>query len=269
VDPQAREFRPIRFKLLLSIGLILWSSAALLAVLTMWAPRVAELFAVVTGRTSTSLPPAQMTIVLIALSGIGALTLINPHDRLPMRTSIITAIGVALYGPLIWIVWQIASRLDSVLPPPYIGDWSPVPERIAWRLALSAVFVLIVLCLRPHARVLVARSLAMRTGRVDRQTLLALALATLVVAAGDVLLLISTIAGSMSEFLRYIGTLVIVMGSALITIGIAGAFIDCLRIARAIRAPGPSLQDVLMPVTMIPDEMKKAQEPGSTGSASG
>ncbi len=59
------------------------------------------------------------------------------------------------------------------------------PERLGWRIAMAVLIAAIALGLRPNARVLVARSLVLRSGRVDRQTLLALAAAALLAAAGD------------------------------------------------------------------------------------
>ena len=47
------------------------------------------------------------------------------------------------------------------------------------------------------------------------------------------------------DLLRFVGTLIIAFGSALLTLGMVGALVDSWRIARAVLIPSPTLKDVL------------------------
>ena len=113
---------------------------------------------------------------------------------------------------------------------------------------LAVLFLLMIILLaRPVLRLLVARSLAIRTGRVDRQTVVAMAAALLTVLLGELLGRLATLdpASALGDFLFHLGFVMIVGGLALFTLGLLGASIDALRVAQAILTPAPSLNQVL------------------------
>ena len=124
--------------------------------------------------------------------------------------------------------------------------WSPRPERTLLRVGASVLTLVIIAGLRPNARVLVARSLALRTGRVDRQTLLAVATAAGICIVGDTIGYFSPAMG-WGKTVETVGAVLMVVGGGLLTLGLAGALVDAVRIAAAVVVPSPSLRQVVRP----------------------
>jgi hypothetical protein len=272
VDPLARELQPVRSRWLVAGGLLLWAGAGLIAALLAWAPHLADAAAALglytpmpgglggVGRARSMSVTNAMT-AMIALSALGALALVSPHRGLPRRNVISALVALALYVPAAYLVFRLGGLTDQRLVSPLLDAGGLSRERSCVRLLLGVCLVGIVLGLRPNARVLVARSLALRTGRVDRQTLMAIALAACVAAAGDLIHLLLArsappagvpggvaSAGSPTHEIAFLaGTALVAMGSALITGGFAGSLADCLRIARSVLSPGPSLAHVIGP----------------------
>lgn len=253
VDPHASELQPIRRPLLVVAGLLVWSGAALVGTVACWLPHVAAAWNMLAsaGRGQVVLESrdiARAVAACVLVSGLGAIALVRPHAGLRRSSVGLAALAVLAYIPLAWVVATIDAGSTGAAAS-YVRAWTPDPERTRLRLVMGGLIVLIALGLRPNARVLVARSLALRSGRVDRQTLLALAVAAMVAAAGDAVALLSRQAGGGAggkvEMLRLGAIALIAMGSALLTLGLAGAMVDCWRIGRAILRPGPTLGEVL------------------------
>lgn len=253
VDPLASELQPIRRPWLVATGLLLWPLAALGAAM-LGAGVVGSLVI----RTWQDLPAAQtasdvtrwMMAVLVWVSGGAILLFCRPHDGVSRVDTRRAAAGALLTGVLGGVVLVIAEmglvgRAGATFT---TGElWDP-PERAVYRLIAAGLVVAVLFCVRPIARTLVARSLAIRTGRVDRQTLEAMAGASLVIAAGDLLGLLATALGRpWSEPLWTMGAALMLLGGLLFTIGLVSTVVDCVRIARSIIAPGPSLSQVLTP----------------------
>lgn len=251
VDPLARELQPVRSRWALAAGLIAWAASALMIALLAWIPHLADAAAVL-GLGRWRLPSLTTTMTAMAvISGLGALTLVSPHRGLPRRNIVAALVGVALYIPATYLVWRLGVLTDARATSPMLDSNGLSAERSLLRLALGAVIVGIVLGLRPNGRVLVARSLALRSGRVDRQTLVAIALAAGVAGIGDAIHLALVMKRSLEipEIAMLAGTAMIAMGSALITGSFAGSLADCLRIARAVLSPGPTLAHVVGPAS--------------------
>lgn len=249
VDPEADAFQPLPAPTLTALGLVLWPAGAIAASLLMWAPRLAD-FAEKSAMGWTRglarepwLAPA--IIGCVAVSMLGAATLIAPVRALSAAHRLSAALGVLAYGPLLWALWQIHGRIDPHLAAPYVVA-KPDLERTMWRLAAGTCIVVILLSLRPNARRLVARSLTLRTGRVDRQTLLGMAVAAGIAAFGDGLRVLALRAGpGPGSILEDGGTVMILAGSLLLTAGFISALFDGVRIGRAIRTPSPGIRQVL------------------------
>lgn len=257
VDPLASELRPARAPRLTSLGLVVWSGAGLLAALTGWRVALQRLMGIWTEQPSTQ-PPWQgwgwVMAALLAASGVGALLYVVPSSRSEEgrqgRWMLAAGLaGVALYGPLAWLSMRLhdaSIRADLG----FSGGaelselWSPSPERTVLRASLCGVLIVILALLRPTARALVKRSLVMRTGRVDRQTMLAMMAALGLVMVGDLIGLLgaSRVAGADAFFL--LAVVAMLAGGLLMTLGLAGAVVDSLRIARAVLAPSPGLRQV-------------------------
>jgi len=224
---------------------MLWSFGALGAVVLIWLLRVSEFVPMIA-------KPAQSASGwiwwLVAASGVGSLVLINPHRGIPGRIRALAAVGCVAYVPMVWLVWLVVSRVDVSFPNPYADVPPHALRRAILRLAIGACVIAVTICLRPAARLLVARSLVMRTGRVDRQTLLTLATTVAMAMLGDLLHVAQAFAPWLpGELCRSAGVALIAVGSLLFTIGLVGVAIDCVRLRYAVLTPPLSMADLLGP----------------------
>ena len=246
VDPFAEELEPVARPRLAARALVVWSAAALGAALYLWAMRAGDAIAAATGARIWTLSPLG-ALALVALSGAGATVFIRPAARWPGAATRLAILGAGGYIPLLVGLWALLAEHDPGRQAPYFGAGVDA-YRHALRLVLAAIMAMILIFLRPSARQLVARSLRLRLGRVDRQTILAMLACIAVAAAGDLAMLGAAGApGALGDMLRIGGVALIGAGSALMTVGLAGTLIDTIRIARAIMAPAPSLRRVLTP----------------------
>jgi hypothetical protein len=259
VDPYAEEFRPIVHRRTVAAGLVLWSASALAAAVACWMLRASDVL-YVWGISGGALHRASWVVLAAAmLSGIGSLGLIRPVPGTPFKHILQALVGSATYVPLIWALWRMHLELDPIRSAPYFAG-SPQTDRILLRFVASASIIIILLGVRPNARDLVKRCMVMRTGRVDRQTILGMAAVVGLTMAGDGLRLAGPSATwADPQIMDLAGTVVIAIGSAMLTLGLVGALLDSWRIARAVLIPAPSLRHV------IGDEAAAASSPGPTG----
>ncbi|MGD9690586.1 MAG: hypothetical protein AB7K52_12675 [Phycisphaerales bacterium] len=266
IDPLADELRPIHRPRLVALGLIAWTLFSLLATLTAW---VSTGGALVYGAQALGSPPVLIarapSIIAVELwiAGLGALLLCHPHRSVGAANVLLAILGAAAYFPLGLLLMRLSEQaIDGALAG-RMDLWAPRPDRSILRIGACVITVIMILALRPVARVLVARSLALRTGRVDRQTLLAVAGAAGLIVLGDAVGFFAGGAGlpapggtgsgagggggTVWPLLRTIGAAVMLLGGGLLTLGVAGALIDAVRIAAAVLAPSPSLRQVLSP----------------------
>lgn len=247
VDPLAEELRPIQRPRLVALGLLVWIVASLLAALVAW--RLTWGFiAAVWLEQFTPHPGVAWTTVggaLIWIAGLGTLGLVRPYADFGKWRAVSVLCALPLFGVLGAMVYLDTPRPIQTGPATVADVWADTTTS-GLRFLAYAIILAIIALLRPTARVLVARSLAIRTGRVDRQTLIAMAAAVGVVALGDAIgALGQPLAGGVSETAMFIGASLMVTGGLLFTIGLFGSLIDAFRIARAIIAPGPSMSAVL------------------------
>lgn len=249
VDPNAEALQPLPMPKVTALGLLAWSYGGLAAALLAWLPRAVDIAERVgrgvVGHVDTPRWIAHALLVAILVSGLGAITLIRPTKHTTWKGTLGALLGVAAYAPLCWAVWRIQREIDPGSPPPYLVG-GPVPERLAMRSVMNVSLLVLLLGLRTNARLLVERCLALRTGRVDRQTILAMALVVVISAGGDGLWGWSVFAPpGMQDLLQDAGSVLVAVGSLLLTIGIASATQDSRRIARAVLSPAPGLRQVL------------------------
>lgn len=252
VDPHAAELRPIVWRVPIALGLVVWAAAGLLAACILWLLRtedLATLFGVsspIPEHVSTRL--GDLSVVLVGISGLGAIAFVRPHAGIPARQILWASLAVAAYVPLVLALHRLVSVFNIAMPTPYFGPAPVSATRVLLRLAIGACVLLIVLGIRPNARLLVARSMLMRSGKVDRQTLYGVAGAVGVTMLGDLIHLASTLGtGSPGSITRLAGTALIGVGSLLTTLGLLGLLIDGLRIMPAIIATPLSEEDVIGP----------------------
>jgi hypothetical protein len=244
VDPMADEFRPIHHRRLVASGLVVWSFAALGAAVAIWGLRITDLIA---GHSTLGVRAgwlADLAVALAAASALGMIALVRPISGTPLRHQLAALAALAAYVPVLWAMYRIHLGIDRGGPIPYFAS-EPQPARLALRLIAAGFMVVIILGVRPNARDLVKRSLVMRTGRVDRQTLLIMAVVLAITMVGDALRLagIGAVPGEIS-ILAVVGSLLVAVGSGFFTLGLGAAAIDSWRIARSVLIPSPSLRQV-------------------------
>lgn len=244
VDPLASELRPIPRPRLLAAGLILWAVGAVMAATLSWLPHASDLLALI--GVGTARPNVTLGVGIgVALSGLGALALIRPHAGLPVRDTLFALLAALLYIPLAIVLWKFHIIADFSHAPRYITGWSPTHQSTLLLVSTFLLIAGIILLQRPMARTLVARSLLMRTGRVDRQTMYAMAIAALIAAAGASLGWMARTSSTLGETARMFGIILITFGSLLLTIGMLGSLLDAARIAQAVLTPRLSLKQVI------------------------
>ena len=244
VDPHAAALQPMPTPWLTSVGVLLWTAGGFLAALLLWVPRGADVIEELTSG-SVRLDASwtrPLVLLMMVLSGLGAVGLVRPVTGLPLRRHFKGAMACACYVPATWAVHRCA-QLEAGAVPFLSGDVDT--ERSTCRLIVSGSLVAMLLLIRPSARELVKRSLVMRTRRVDRQTIYATAGALVVAAAGDGVRLLGGSGAGPSEILVLAGTMLVLVGSVLMTLALAGATIDGWRIAHSILAPSPTPGEAL------------------------
>lgn len=240
VDPHASELQPIYFPRLTALGLVVWPLAAILAAACLWWLRASEMAA----RASPSWV-GDGAVLFTLLSGLGAVALIKPHAQIAADGIARAAIGVLLYLPLALAFHIVINRMDSIAPTPFVALGQLSTERSAVRLICDLLMMVLLACLRPNARLFVHRSMLLRSGKVDRQTMLAMVGALAVIAVGDLAHLFGArAAGGIEQIAQVLGTVLIAVGSMFLTIGMVGVLVDIFRILPAVLSAPVSLESV-------------------------
>lgn len=258
VDPMAEELIPLRSPTFLASGMVLWSFGALLSLIAAWWQIVPEVPELIGGHArSMSVAASGALQILIAfgllMSMVGAVALVDPHRGTRPGIKLSAIIGVVLYLPAIAATVLTPDLTHGARPGAGYGGialWTPAPDRTLWRAFVWLCVLGMLVCLRPAARAMAARSVLLRTGRVDRQTMLAMAAAAGVLIVGDLLAMLAVVSApsydKAAASFAYIGGAVLwAMGGVLVTVGVAGSIVDCVRIARSVLNPAPSMRQVL------------------------
>lgn len=241
VDPEAEAFKPLARPAITAIALRVAALAALLAAVLLWVLRTAELTRGPATGASTHSPVSAAAFAALAVCAVASLAFIRPIRAARRAKSIAAALGIAAGFPLIAGGLLLVLNADAGHLPAYISERPPDPARILGRTLFNIGAVVAILGIRPNARELVARSKVLRTKRVDRQTLAAIAAALATSAVGDSVRLLSINAPiELRQILDLAGTAAIVVASVLITLGLVGSVIDSFRIARSLRTPNPT-----------------------------
>ncbi len=246
VDPKAGELKRLTRPRVTAWGLVVWSVAALIAALGSWVIRLSELS--LHWLDIAWSPPwtAWLVVLMTLVSGLGAVVLISPHAGMSPRRRLRTLGGVLAYLPLAALLWRLYMEIDAGKAKPVFGGLDDDTVRTLVRLGIAAALAMIILGLRPMARGLAMRSVVVRTGKVDRQSLLALLGAVGIAATGDVLrLLTGEMRGPLGQALQTGEVVLIAVGSVLVTIGLVGVTIDCVRLRPILASSGVGIADIL------------------------
>tara|TARA_E500000318_G_scaffold86482_5_gene83123 strand:+ start:193168 stop:194133 length:966 start_codon:yes stop_codon:yes gene_type:complete len=245
VDPHADELTPLTYPRLSAIGLNLWSFGALVAVLMIWFLRGIEVLRDL--GVSTWIPSvfAWVGFVGLIVSMLGAFTLIRPHSSVTRWEAMRCALGVSLYFALIFVYYSIYLGHDISSPSPLLHPGGDATGRSVLRILVFLLVTGIVLGIRPAAVGLAVRSVIVRTGRVDRQSMIALLASLGIAALGDLLSILAQFTPvSARDVLEIVSIVVISLGSVLFTVGLINICSDTVRLYPVIRRPGVGLGDI-------------------------
>lgn len=252
VDPLANEFQPIAFPRATAVGLIVMASAAFFGAITAWCVRLLDVAALLDvsapgfGRLSGLLP--GFVIGFTVVCGIGALSLVRPHARLDRAGVAGAMIGCACVLILAVVQHRVLMVVDLPRAQIYFTGTPPPQVRVWLRIVGDVCMLAATLGLAANMRQLVLRSVLLRTGAVDRQTMSGLAAAVGVILLGDLIQAVAPmVAESSAELLRLCGTLLIGLGSLLVTIGLALLVVDTVRLAPVVASKPLGIEDVLGP----------------------
>lgn len=245
VDPRADEFKPIRWPRLTAWGIRFWGTGAATAAISLWVLRLSEFSGFTGQRSGADSIWSVLSVVAILASALGAAMIVRPNRWIPPAKSILAAVGVGWYAVVI-MGMLIVIRTDIDRVPAYGHERSLDAMREIGRMVFGVGVLGVLLCMRPIARELVKRSLALRTGRVDRQTILAMSAVVVVGLLGDAIRwgVATDLVGAGVGVVDFIGRLLVVFSSALLTLGLVSAAVDSWRISNAILTPSPSMSDI-------------------------
>ena len=248
IDPHAEQLQEIRHRRLVAGGLVAWAGFALLAAALAWIIHGVLVLRSFGLRLHVPLWVGHASAACVLLSGISALVLARPHGHIPLRRTLMVMLAALLSVALMVVHDRLLFSVIISGRSPFLAHSDVDVERHALRLGGALLLSGIILLLRPQARLLAARSVVIRSGRVDRQSMLALIAAIAIAAGGDVLALIAgRLGGGMRDALLPIADILIGMGSLLLTLGLGGIFLDALRLAPVILHPAPGVGEAFDP----------------------
>lgn len=248
VDPFAEELRPIGHPRLIAAGLLAWTFGAIAALTLGWVVWTSGVF---TGMLS---PGGQHVAVragaiMLVVSWVGSVVIIRPHAGIPLRRRIAAAVGVMLYPIAIKLYLDLGLVAASGPGQSLLAAWTGGAQTSPWppeRLAMWAVLAAGTWLLRGNLRVLAARSLVLRSERVDRQTIAAVVASLLIAAAGDLLGLCAPLIGDVAGGALVLGAEVLVgLGAVLLTLGMVGIMVDTWRIIPAVLHRPLAMRDLV------------------------
>lgn len=248
VDPKAPELATVHRPVMRVIGLGLWVVAGLGTLLITWALRVDDAAAVLANGMQQLRWLAPFGAVGLVLAGLGTLAFAGATAGTRRRATFLALLGSLLHLPLAWLYWRMQVEIDAGHGVAYFdGAFTGrlAVHRAAIGLSFNLLLGLIVLFLRPAARSLVKRSAVLRRKAVDRQTLLAMTASLTVGGVGHGLLMFNAMQGHTSlEAMGSLGTLLVGLGSVLLTIASVGVAFDTLLLMPVVLRRPLSLEDV-------------------------
>lgn len=246
VDPRAHELAPLPRPRLVGLGLYAWTGGIWIAVFAVAVMRASEVLReVLRWAWWPGWAPTLGTLGLV-LSAFGAATMIRPHRRVSRWAAARAALGVAAFIPLTLTYSAIYAGLDRSSPSPFLRPEPGEIDRAVLRLGLFVFVCAMIMGLREASRGLAVRSVVVRTGRVDRQSLMALLASFGVAAVGDAMHVAAALwGGGAADLVATLGTVLVAVGSVLIVVGVTNMVLDARRLWPVIVRPGVGLSDVL------------------------
>ncbi|MBX9736250.1 MAG: hypothetical protein K2X32_04930 [Phycisphaerales bacterium] len=257
VDPLADELQPIYYPRLIALGLVAWVLSGMIAVLLSWRPALGVLVGLWSDARIPPVPHWWDDLIggLLIIAMISSAAFWRPQAGLRPWMTALAILATLLHIPLMLLVsaeidrastTQIRTLADIWGAPGTSGQVAAISSSVD-RILVAVILVSLLACIRPVAVALIARSLAIRLGRVDRQTVLAMTAALFAAVLGDLLGLLGTHLSphAIADFLQHLGFVMLLGGASLFSLGLVGASIDFLRVARTILSPAPSARQVM------------------------
>ncbi len=246
VDPKAEQLAPLSFPRLTATGMLMWSFGGLIAVLMVWVLRISEILGDFADFQWKPWWIPWLGLIAIGCSGLGAVSMIRPHRRVHRIDALRAALAVAAYAPLFLIYSTVYLRFDILAPSPLLSPGDSSLTRSILRLMIFICVAIILWGLRPNAVGLAIRSVVVRTGRVDRQSMMAVLASFGVAAFGDAMYILGVfIGGSIGDGLSALQIVFVALGSVLLTVGLVNVAIDTIRLYPVVARPGVGLSDIL------------------------
>lgn len=246
VDPLADELAPLRAPSITGALIVAWALSSALGIWLIVGMRVLDGLRAIGGRVPEPWWVWNVSLMLLVISAISTLGFWAPTLKTRGRSVLCAAGATLAYAPFFYAMYRVRAidLQQGGMASYYTSD--PSVERIAWRLVVGTCLIAIFLGIRPGARELVRRSIAMRTGRVDRQTLLAMAAASGVAMVGDLLRYLGVHLGApASDALVVMGALVVLIATVFLGIGMSSAVVDGWRIRQSLRMGPKRLEDIV------------------------
>lgn len=245
VDPLADELVPLSRPRLTAIGLNAWSMGAMVAVLMVWVLRIAEVTRDMMGMSWTPRIVPWIGIGALVISMLGGVTMIRIHRGVSRFEAMRAAFAIAMYAPMMYVYSTIYLGHDSVSPSPVLSPGASSLDRSIMRVLMFVFVAGIIWGLRPSAIGLAVRSVVVRTGRVDRQSLYTVLASLGIAAIGDLIQILNEfVSFGFDDVLSIISVVVISLGSVLFTVGMINICIDTLRLYPVLVRPGVGLHDI-------------------------
>jgi hypothetical protein len=257
VDPLADELQPIYYPRLIALGLVAWVLSGMIAVLLSWRPALGVLLGLWSDARIPPVPHWWDDLIggLLIIAMISSAAFWRPQAGLRPWMTALAILATLLHIPLMLLVSAEIDRASTTQIRTLADIWGAAGSsgKVAAisssvdRIMLAVILVSLLASIRPVAVALIARSLAIRLGRVDRQTVLAMTAALFAAVLGDLLGLLGTHLSphAIADFLQHLGFVMLLGGASLFSLGLVGASIDFLRVARTILSPAPSARQVM------------------------
>ena len=247
IDPHALELQPIGRPRLVAVGLVVWAFggvAALVFGLVAWAGVLIDGPLHEALRTKLVLGGATA----LGASGLGVVAIVRPHGGIPRRRVWAAVVALLLYPIAVRMYIDVGLYAAPGSGASLLSVWSGGADAMWWRaerLGLWLTLALATWLLRPNLRLLAARSLVLRSRRVDRQTIAATIAAMLIAAGGDAIGLSAGTAGDWGASLGLLAEVFVGLGMVLLTLGLSGVAIDTVRLLPAVLQRPLTMADVV------------------------
>lgn len=166
-----------------------------------------------------------------------------------------TGLRLARAGLLVWALLQLLVLWHDTSSQRSAREWYDLVQvdavRSTLRLALDATALLMVAGFRPVVKFLSQRSAPHRAGGASRQGFLAMLVALVAIICGDLLRLASWSVGALGfaglivDNAALIGTMVVLIGSAMMTLALLNLAIDSGRLARNLSRRQYRIEEVI------------------------